>query len=110
VTAKRPQLSERQRDVLAALVIYYDGWARPMDVGAIDGSHHCMTLRALVKKGLAERKLRGSLLNQIRGTALYDRLASDRARGRKHGRDVPRGSYEYRITGAGKATIDRGSQ
>lgn len=98
---KHVLLTDRQRDVLAALAIY-DGWARPMDVGARDGSHHCMTLRALVKKGLAERKLRGSLLNQIRGTALYDRIASDRARGRKHGRDIPRGSYEYRITDAGR--------
>jgi hypothetical protein len=96
------RLPERQRDVLAALA-YYDGWARPMDVGAIDGSHHCMTLRALVKKGLAERKLRGSLLNQIRGTDLYARLTKAR-RGRRW-RSVPRGSYEYRITDTGRKVV-----
>jgi len=102
MTAKR--LPERQQDVLAALALY-DDWARPMDVGAIDGSHHTTTLLALVKKGLVERKLRGSLLNQIRGTALYDRITADRQRGRKHGRNVPRGSYEYRITEAGREAM-----
>lgn len=102
-------LPERQQDVLAALALY-DDWTRPMDVGAVDGSHHCMTLRALVKKGLAERKLRGSLLNQIRGTALYERITGDRKRGRKHGRDVPRGSYEYRITDAGRNRVSQKSR
>ena len=97
------KLPERQRDILAALAIDDGGWVRPMDVGATDGSHHGMTLRALVKKGLAERKLRGSLLNQIRGTELYERLAKAR-RGRSW-RSAPRGSYEYRITDAGRAAI-----
>lgn len=96
------RLPERQADALAALA-RYDGWARPMDVGAIDGSHHCMTLRTLVKKGFAERKLRGSLLNQIRGTDLYERLSKIR-RGR-HWRSAPRGSYEYRITEAGRKAV-----
>lgn len=98
------KITEPQRDVLGALA-HHDGWARPMDVGAFDGSHHTMTLRALVKKGLVERRLRGSLLNQIRGSEIYDRIARDRARGRKHGRDVPRGSYVYRITDAGRDTM-----
>lgn len=98
------QISSRQRDILEALAIY-DDWARPMDVGAIDGSHHTMTLRALVKKGLVERRLRGSLLNQIRGSDLYERIAADRLRGRKHGRSVPRGSYIYRITEDGKKLL-----
>jgi hypothetical protein len=98
------QISSRQRDILKALAIY-DDWARPMDVGAIDGSHHTMSLRALVKKGLVERRLRGSLLNQIRGTDLYERIAADRLRGRKHGRSVPRGSYDYRITADGREIL-----
>jgi len=98
------QISSRQRDILEALAIY-DDWARPMDVGAIDGSHHTMSLRALVKKGLVERQLRGSLLNQIRGSDLYERIAADRIRGRKHGRDVPRGSYVYRISTAGREIL-----
>lgn len=98
------QIPSRQRDILEVLAIY-DDWARPMDVGAIDGSHHTMSLRALVKKGLAERQLRGSLLNQIRGSDLYERIAADRLRGRKHGRSVPRGSYVYRISTAGREIL-----
>jgi hypothetical protein len=100
------QIPNRQRDILKTLATE-DDWARPMDIGAVDGSHHTMTLRALVKKGLVERALRGSLLNQIRGSALYERIAADRLRGRKHGRDVPRGSYVYRITPAGRKVIGR---
>lgn len=71
-----------------------------MDIGARDGSHHTMTLRALVKKNLAERRLRGSLLNQIRGQETYDWYAK-----RKRGRSAPRGSYSYRITTAGKKAL-----
>jgi hypothetical protein len=93
------QISDRQRDVLDSLAIFGD-WARPMDIGARDGSHHAMTLRALVDKRLAERRLRGSLLNQIRGSALYDRLAKI-----KRGRHAPRGSYVYRITRVGRKVL-----
>lgn len=95
------QIPEYQRDVLAALA-HFDEWARPMDVGGTDGSHHTASLRALLKKGLVERRLRGSLLNQIRGTALYDRL---RGAGKRPSRRCPRGSYEYRITDAGRKVV-----
>lgn len=51
----RKILSDRQRDVLDSLAVY-GGWARPMDVGARDGSHHSATLAGLAKRGLVERK------------------------------------------------------
>jgi hypothetical protein len=99
---REPRLPDTQRDVLAALVLFAD-WARPMDVGATDGSHHTATLHALMRKGFVERRLRGSLLNNLRGTELYERLI-DRRRG-NGGRRLPRGSYEYRATSIGRATI-----
>ena len=95
------QISSRQLKALHSLAVFGD-WARPMDIGARDGSHHTMTLRSLVKKGLAARRLRGSLLNQIRGSELYDRLSKI-----KQGRSAPRGSYIYRITRAGRKAIGR---
>lgn len=96
-----PQISERQRDVLRSLAVH-GNWARPMDIGARDSSHHTATLRALVKKKLAERRLRGSLLNQIRGSELYDQLSKI-----KRGRSAPRGSYVYRTTAAGRKMVGR---
>lgn len=105
-----PNPPESQRDVLAALAIFdararAQGlphvWARPMDVGGVDGSHHAVTLRALLKKGFVARRLRGSLLNEIRGTALYARLV-----GQHRSRSMPRGSYEYQITEAGLAIVE----
>lgn len=50
-----PRLSDRQRDLLHSLA-RYDGWARPMDIGARDGSHHSATLSQLARQGLVERK------------------------------------------------------
>ena len=49
------QISERQLDVLESLAAYGD-WARPMDIGARDGSHHSATLGQLARHGLADRK------------------------------------------------------
>ena len=95
------QISSRQLDVLDSLAVF-GGWARPMDIGARDGSHHAMTLRAIVNKGLAERKLRGSLINQIRGPEIFERLATI-----KRSRHAPRGSYIYRITAAGRKVTGR---
>lgn len=95
------KLTPRQLDVLDSLKVFGD-WARPMDIGARDGSHHAATISALVRKGLAERQLRGSLINHIRGQACYD--AWSRV---KRGRSAPRGSYQYRITKAGRALLGR---
>lgn len=35
-----------------------DGWMRPMDCGAYDGSYHSATLASLCKRGLAESRRR----------------------------------------------------
>ena len=35
---------------------FREGWARPMDCGGSDGSHHGATLAKLARLGLAERK------------------------------------------------------
>jgi len=99
--ANGTQISSRQLDVLDSLAVFGD-WARPMDIGARDGSHHTATLRALVNKGLAERRLRGSLPNEIRGSELFERLAKI-----KRSRHAPRGSYIYRITAAGRKVPGR---
>lgn len=89
-------VTDAQCSVILSLLTYGGSdreLARPMDIGARDGSHHTATLRALIAKGLVERRLRGSLLNQIRGQETYDRLAKY-----KRGRHAPRGSYRYRLT------------
>jgi hypothetical protein len=100
VKSRTKTLPERQLDVLDTLAVYGD-WARPMDIGARDGAHHSATLMALVRKGLAKRRLRGSLLNQIRGRECYEAWSKV-----KRGRSAPRGSYVYRITNAGRKLID----
>ena len=53
-------------------------WARPMDVGGYDGSHHSRTLAKLVKLGLAERRQRGALC-AIRGSWEYRALETPNA-------------------------------
>jgi DNA-binding MarR family transcriptional regulator len=60
-------------------------WSRPMDLGAWDASNHSARLRQLIKKGLVERQRRNSICNTY--------LQSSR------------GSYEYRITEAGRAAL-----
>lgn len=92
-------ITAKQKDVLASLATYGGSareWARPMDIGARDGSHHTATLRALIAKKLVERKLRGSLINSLRGQECYDAWAKV-----KRGRHAPRGSYTYRLTPQG---------
>jgi hypothetical protein len=55
---RRVLLTTRQRDLL-----YHqlddERWSTPMMLGGTDGSHHSATLAQLVRKGLAERSLRG---------------------------------------------------
>lgn len=54
----RVRLTSRQRDLL-----YHQlpdkFWCSPRMLGGTDGSHHSATLAQLVRKGLAERRLRG---------------------------------------------------
>lgn len=92
-------ITPKQKDVLDTLAAWGGRdreWARPMDIGARDGSHHTATLRALIAKKLVERKLRGSLINSLRGQKCYDAWAKV-----KRGRHAPRGSYVYRVTHRG---------
>ena len=92
-------ITPKQEDVLDSLAGFGGRkreWARPMDIGARDGSHHTATLRALIAKKLVERRLRGSLINSLRGQACYDAWAKV-----KRGRHAPRGSYTYRLTKRG---------
>lgn len=60
-------------------------WARPMDLGATDGSGHSGRLKRLCSKGLVERERRNSICNVLLNSA--------------------RGSYVYRITAAGREWI-----
>jgi hypothetical protein len=46
------------------------GWARPLDLGGFDTSHHSATASALAKKGLLDRFDRGSLMG-ARAVWLY---------------------------------------
>lgn len=52
------KMTERQFTILRDLDD--ERWMRPMDVGGRDASHHSATMAQLVRKGLAERRTRGS--------------------------------------------------
>lgn len=83
------RISENEYDVLNELAAcdrarqrvldHEPGWARPMDVGGSDGSHHSKTLAALYRRGYAERARRSAF-----GT---------------------RGSWLYKVTALGYATL-----
>ena len=70
-------LSANQRQVVDSLAVYGGKdrvWARPMDIGGRDGSHHTGTLRGLMTKKIVERALRDTLMNFLgpgRGSYLY---------------------------------------
>ena len=85
---KDKTLNAKEIEVLRELQAFAEQhpkrWARPMDVGAWDSSHHSLSLRKLVAKGLAERRLRGTLRNMIGSR---------------------RGSYEYKINAKGEAIL-----
>lgn len=71
-------LSDRERYVLAHLD---SEWVRPMDIGGSNASHHSATLNKLVRKGLAEKRRRGSLMNALgsaRGSYVYRRKEAAR--------------------------------
>lgn len=55
-------------------------WLRPMDVGGFDGSDESYRMAKLARLGLAERSRRNSIANDF---------------------NQGRGSYVYRLTGAG---------
>lgn len=81
-------MKDEDKSLLKTLIIRADRgeeWGRPMDLGAWDASNHSARLRQLIKKGLVERQRRNSICNVLIHSA--------------------RGSYEYRITEAGRAAI-----
>lgn len=56
-------LSEHDREILYALEAWHrreNGGARPMDLGAWNGSHHSNTLNKLIRRGWVSRKHRSA--------------------------------------------------
>lgn len=89
------KLTEREMELLTELGQPWAikaGWARPMDLGASDASHHSGTLRSLVRKGYAERIPRSTTRTDI------DRDGTGRSP-----------SWLYRITEAGKRRREQSS-
>jgi hypothetical protein len=83
-------LTERQHDLLAVLSQPWAAeWARPMDLGASNGSHHSTTLRQLVRRGLVERIPRALARDDV------DRDGTGRAK-----------SWLYRITAEGRLALE----
>lgn len=82
--------SDRDIELLRDLACFrrlddtYEGWARPMDIGARDASWHSGVLKRLCKYNLVERRRRYTIMNDLGSR---------------------RGSYRYRITDAGLAAI-----
>lgn len=64
-------------DLEKCVVLSMEGhkWVRPMDIGGSDGSHHSATLKRLIRRGIVERKKRGTITNVlmvgIRGSYVY---------------------------------------
>jgi hypothetical protein len=104
-----PRLSDRQRDVLDSLAVFGD-WARPMDIGARDGSHHSATLSALASRGLVERKKLHAIYC-YNGSTHRQKLVRNRwiiTSGHPPSKDCCcKGSCRYRITSAGRRTLSR---
>lgn len=81
-------MKDEDKSLLKTMIIRADRgveWSRPMDLGAWDASNHSARLRRLITQGLVERQRRNSICNVL--------LQSSR------------GSYEYRITEAGRAAV-----
>jgi hypothetical protein len=107
---EHPRLSDRQRGVLDSLAVF-GGWARPMDVGARDGSHHSATLSRLARRGRAERK-KIHAIYCYNGSTSRQKLVGSRwivTDGHPPStRCCCRGSCRYRITPAGRAELAAG--
>lgn len=94
------KVTERDRSVLSDLdwlnnfSQYPTRWARPMDIGGSNGSHHSNTLRKLERLGLVQSKQRGW---------------PDPEPGEPEPKWKPgkwnRGAKLYRVTDAGRALI-----
>lgn len=102
-------LSERQRDVLESLAVHGE-WARPMDIGARDGSHHSQTLSGLAKRGLAEKK-KFHAIYCYHGSTQRQKLVDNRwVYTDGHPPSTAcccKGSCRYKITPAGRKVVRR---
>ncbi len=81
-------MTKDDRQLLEALAANANGgqeWNRPMDLGAWDSSGHSARLKRLSDKGLVERQRRNSICNVLHAST--------------------RGSYQYRITDAGREAL-----
>lgn len=109
VADKSPRLSDRQLDVLDSLSGYI-GWARPMDIGARDSSHHSATLSGLAKQGLVERKKLHAIYC-YNGSTQRKKLVNNRwvyTDGHPPStKCCCKGSCRYMITPAGRKVIDQ---
>lgn len=103
------KISDRQLDVLDALAAYGD-WARPMDIGARDGSHHSATLSGLARRGLAERKKLHAIYC-YNGSTQRQKLVNNRwvvTDGHPPSTACCcKGSCRYKITDAGRKVLAR---
>lgn len=102
-------LNEKERDVLEYLAAFargrsaaiLGGWARPLDIGGRDASHHSNTLRRLAERGLVDMKQRGTdepwSVEKIKN--MKGRFARRNIRGARGG------PKEYRINDAGQAAL-----
>jgi hypothetical protein len=101
------KLSDRQRDVLDSLAVH-GSWARPMDIGARDGSHHSATLSGLTKRGLVERK-KLHMIYCYNGSTQRQKLVDNRwvyTDGHPPStKCCCKGSCRYRITSAGREAL-----
>lgn len=101
------ELSNHQRTVLNSLAAL-SGWARPMDIGARDGSHHSATLSGLARRGLVERKKLHAIYC-YNGLTYRQKLVGNRwivTEGHPpHEGCCCKGSCRYRITTAGRRAL-----
>jgi hypothetical protein len=92
-------LNEREYDVLSTLRWVNHGsshprpWARPLDLGGMNGTHHSATLAKLEGHGLVQSKQRGAA----------DPAPGELTSTAKQGRS--RGSKAYRITAKGVGAL-----
>lgn len=109
---KALRLSDRQRDILDSLAVYGD-WARPMDIGARDGSHHSATLGQLAKYGLAERKKLHAIYCYNGSTCRQKLVDNHWVVSAGHPPSTKcccKGSCRYKITRAGRDAVGRSVQ
>ena len=107
--ARLAKISELQLDVLRSLAAYGD-WARPMDIGARDGSHHSGTLSQLARHGLVERKKLHAIYC-YNGSTQRQKLVDNRwvvTDGHPPSTACCcKGSCRYKITPAGRKAVGR---